>query len=85
MSTNRTHVLASIITRMFYLKFYSHPIPSLSPSNPCGSAPVTRNFLCGKTSLQSRSGGGDAMQRSGYDGSQLVFGRGVIFGLKSAD
>jgi hypothetical protein len=34
----------------------SHPIPSLSPSNPCGSGGSTRNLRWGM-SAQSRSGG----------------------------
>jgi len=46
------------------------PIPSLSPSNLCGSEPITVNLFCG-ISLQSKSGGGEGIQKSGYDGSQL--------------
>jgi hypothetical protein len=42
----------------------SHPIPSLSPSKPCGSGPTTSNRRYG-TSEQFRSGGGGAMHTVG--------------------
>jgi hypothetical protein len=49
----------------------SQPIPSPSLSKPWGSEPVTENLFCG-ISGQLRSDGGGAIQKSGYDGSQLV-------------
>ncbi len=45
-------------------------MPSLSPSNPCGSGDSTLKFRA-FMSEQSKSGGGDFMQTSGYAGSQL--------------
>ena len=41
-------------------------MPSLSRSNPCGSGGSTRKFRAA-ISLQSRSGGGGAIQISGYE------------------
>jgi len=48
-----------------------HLNPSPSRSNPCGSEPETANLLP-DTSEQSKSGGGDGIQKSGYEGSQLL-------------
>src|SRR5215208_3475203 len=44
----------------------SHPIPSLSPSNPCGSGDSTLK-LVPSTSSQFNPGGGGGMQKSGYE------------------
>ena len=51
-------------------------MPSLSPSNLCGSGCLTRKFRYGM-SLQSRSGGGGGIHTVGYDGSQLAEGTAV--------
>src|SRR5215211_3868113 len=48
----------------------SHPMPSLSPSNPCGSEPDTSKFSGTPSSSQFNSGGGDGIHTSGYEGSQ---------------
>lgn len=45
-------------------------MPSASRSNPCGSGGRTVNPLSG-TSGQFKSGGGEAIQTSGYEGSQF--------------
>ena len=50
---------------------YSQPIPSLSPSNLCGSGCNTVNLFWG-ISPQSKSGGGGGIQKSGYEGSQSL-------------
>src|SRR5215204_5753119 len=49
----------------------SHPRPSPSASNLCGSpsSPLTVKSCC-ERSGQLRSGGGGGMQKSGYEGSQ---------------
>lgn len=47
----------------------SQPMPSPSPSKPCGSGDRTWKFLS-LMSEQSRSGGEDFIQTSGYAGSQ---------------
>ena len=57
----------------FMLVYRSHPIPSLSRSNLCGSEPVTRKPRS-EMSPQFKSGGYGAMQTSGYDGSHLTRG-----------
>ncbi len=41
-------------------------MPSLSPSNLCGSDCNTVNRFC-VMSLQSKSGGNEGIQKSGYD------------------
>ena len=50
-------------------------MPSLSASNLCGSDPTTLKFFF-EISLQSKSGGGDGIQTSGYEGSQSGVGSG---------
>ena len=55
----------------FKFIYDSHPIPSLSTSNLCGSGGRTVKFLVG-ISLQSKSGGLGGIQKSGYAGSQLT-------------
>jgi len=46
----------------------SQPIPSLSPSNPCGSGGTTLKLLY-PISPQSKSGGYGGMHTLGYDES----------------
>ncbi len=48
----------------------SQPIPSLSPSNLCGSGGITLKFEY-PISPQSKSGGYSGIHTSGYDESQL--------------
>jgi hypothetical protein len=50
-------------------------MPSLSPSKPCGSGDSTLKFLC-LISEQSKSGGGEGIQTSGYAESQFRGGGG---------
>ena len=59
----------------------SHPMPSLSPSNLCGSEPTTAKLRYPIWS-QSRSGSPGAMQNSGYDGKQP--GAGSASDMRSA-
>ena len=61
-------------TRRYFGKTFSvydsHPIPSPSPSNLCGSFGNTAKSLC-SISPQSKSGGGDGIQKSRYAASQI--------------
>ena len=59
----------------------SQPMPSLSPSNPCGSEPTTAKLRYPIWS-QSRSGSPGSMQNSGYDGKHP--GAGSASGMRSA-
>src|SRR5215212_5565938 len=46
----------------------SHPMPSLSRSNPCGSDPTTSKLSGMPGSSQFRPGGGGGIHTLGYEG-----------------
>ena len=54
----------TLVPLRFLLHYESQPMPSPSPSNPCGSVEGTLKFLC-FISPQSKSGGLGCIQTSG--------------------